>query len=181
MNPSIEELTAAIEREARKWPEALRLMTHPGVGPLTALAFVLIIGAPERFPCGKQIGSHVGLIPCGGLQCGPSTTRPHHQARQFPVAFLAGGSSASGSALRCGLAASVFAPGDAAAKEHRQGSYGPQTGSSVVLDVAERLGIYAMGQVRFARGTARNRKWRVVERRPSEWASRSFARGSLDE
>jgi transposase len=32
MNPSIEELTAAIEREARKWPEALRLMTHPGVG-----------------------------------------------------------------------------------------------------------------------------------------------------
>ena len=63
MNPSIEELTAAIEREARKWPEALRLMTHPGVGPLTALAFVLIIGAPERFPCGKQIGSYVGLIP----------------------------------------------------------------------------------------------------------------------
>ena len=60
MNPSIEELTAAIEREARKWPEALRLMTHPGVGPLTALAFVLIIGAPERFPCGKQIGSYVG-------------------------------------------------------------------------------------------------------------------------
>ncbi|MFZ3331160.1 MAG: hypothetical protein WA197_11055, partial [Candidatus Acidiferrales bacterium] len=42
MNPRIEELTAAIEREARKWPEALRLMTHPGVGPITALAFVLI-------------------------------------------------------------------------------------------------------------------------------------------
>src|ERR1035437_10097345 len=40
MNPTIEELTAAVEREARKRPEALRLMTHPGVGPLTALAFV---------------------------------------------------------------------------------------------------------------------------------------------
>ena len=38
MNPTIEELTAAVEREARKRPEALRLMTHPGVGPLTALA-----------------------------------------------------------------------------------------------------------------------------------------------
>src|ERR1700723_1905734 len=49
MNPSIGELTAAIEREARKWPEVLRLMTHPGVGPITALAFVLIIGDPERF------------------------------------------------------------------------------------------------------------------------------------
>src|SRR6266403_2443579 len=37
MNPTIEELTAADEREARKRPEAVRLMTHPGVGPLTAL------------------------------------------------------------------------------------------------------------------------------------------------
>ena len=26
-------------------------MTHPGVGPLTALAYVLIIGSPERFRC----------------------------------------------------------------------------------------------------------------------------------
>src|SRR5712664_1331982 len=57
MNPTIEELTRAIEQEAKKWPEVLRLMTHPGVGPLTALAFVLIIGTPERFQCGKQIGS----------------------------------------------------------------------------------------------------------------------------
>jgi transposase len=63
MNPTIEELTAAVEREARKWPEMLRLMTHPGVGPLTALAFVLIIGTPKRFRRGKQIGSYVGLIP----------------------------------------------------------------------------------------------------------------------
>ena len=63
MNPRIQELTEAAEREARKWPEVLRLMTHPGVGPLTALAFVLIIGTPERFQCGKQIGSYVGLIP----------------------------------------------------------------------------------------------------------------------
>src|SRR5499425_2296312 len=49
MNPAIDELTAAVEKEARKRPEALRLMTHPGVGALTALAFVLIIGTPERF------------------------------------------------------------------------------------------------------------------------------------
>jgi len=63
MNPRVEELTAAVEQEARKRPEVLRLMTHPGVGPLTALAFVMIIGTPERFRCGKQIGSYVGLIP----------------------------------------------------------------------------------------------------------------------
>jgi transposase len=64
MNPTIEELTVAVEREARKRPEALRLMTHPGVGPLTALAYVLIIGTPTRFERGKQIGTYVGMIPC---------------------------------------------------------------------------------------------------------------------
>ena len=63
MNPTIEELSAVVEQEAKRCPEALRLMTHPGVGALTALAFVLIIGTPERFKCGKQIGSYVGLIP----------------------------------------------------------------------------------------------------------------------
>jgi transposase len=63
MNPSIEELTVVVEQEAKKRPEVLRLMSHPGVGPLTALAFVLIIGTPERFQCGKQVGSYVGLIP----------------------------------------------------------------------------------------------------------------------
>jgi transposase len=63
LNPTIGELTATVEQEAQKWPEVLRLMTHPGVGPLTALAFVLIIGTPERFHRGKQIGSYIGLIP----------------------------------------------------------------------------------------------------------------------
>jgi transposase len=57
MNPTIEELTAAVERDARKRPGAMRLMTHFGVGPITALASVLIIGTPTRFQCGKQIGS----------------------------------------------------------------------------------------------------------------------------
>ena len=40
-----------------------RLTTHPGVGPLTALAYELVIGTPERFHCGKQIASYVGLVP----------------------------------------------------------------------------------------------------------------------
>ena len=40
-----------------------RLTTHPGVGPLTALAFELVIGTPERFHRGKQVASYVGLVP----------------------------------------------------------------------------------------------------------------------
>jgi transposase len=63
LNPRITELTHAIEREVEKYPEARRLMSHPGVGPLTALAFVLIIGEVERFQCGKQIASYLGLVP----------------------------------------------------------------------------------------------------------------------
>ncbi len=64
MNPTIEELTAAVEQQAQQRPEVLRLMTHPGLGPITALAFVLIVDSAERFACGKQIASYVGLIPC---------------------------------------------------------------------------------------------------------------------
>ena len=60
---TIAELTQAIEREVEKCPEAQRLQTHPGVGALTALAFVLILGRAERFQCGKQIASYLGLVP----------------------------------------------------------------------------------------------------------------------
>ena len=63
LNPSIAKLTEAVEQEAEKCPAAQRLMTHPGVGPLTALAFVLVIGTAERFRCGKQIASYLGLVP----------------------------------------------------------------------------------------------------------------------
>jgi transposase len=63
LNPTIAELSPAIEQEAEKCPEARRLRTHPGVGSLTALAFVLIIGRAERFQCGKQIASYLGLVP----------------------------------------------------------------------------------------------------------------------
>jgi transposase len=63
LSPMIAELTQAVEQEVAKYPVAQRLATHPGVGPLTALAFVLIIGQAERFRCGNQVASYVGLVP----------------------------------------------------------------------------------------------------------------------
>ena len=63
LNPTIAELNAAIEGEVERCPEAQRLRTHPGVGSLTALAFVLIVGEAERFQCGKQIACYLGLVP----------------------------------------------------------------------------------------------------------------------
>jgi transposase len=63
LNPTIAELNQAVEQEAAKYPEVRQLMTHPGVGALTALAFFLIIGDAERFQCGKQVASYLGLVP----------------------------------------------------------------------------------------------------------------------
>jgi transposase len=56
LTPTIADLTQAIEQEVQKCPEAERLQTHPGVGALTALAFVLVIGKP--------IGSHLSVESC---------------------------------------------------------------------------------------------------------------------
>ncbi len=63
VDATIAELTAAIQQEAMKRPEVVRLMTHPGVGALTALAFVLIIGTPNRFPRSRELSSYLGLVP----------------------------------------------------------------------------------------------------------------------
>jgi transposase len=63
-DPNIDELSQAIQQEAERMPEVKLLMTHPGVGAITALAFVLVIGTAERFSCGKQVASYLGLIPC---------------------------------------------------------------------------------------------------------------------
>ena len=57
------ELDQAVEEEAQRDKMAQLLRTHPGVGPITALAFVVTIGDVTRFPRGKQVASYLGLIP----------------------------------------------------------------------------------------------------------------------
>ena len=56
-------LNQQVEREVQQRAAAERLMTHPGVGPVTALAMVLTLGPAERFASGKQVASYFGLIP----------------------------------------------------------------------------------------------------------------------
>jgi transposase len=99
LNPTIEELTAAAEQEAKRRPEVLRLMAHPGVGPLTALAFVLIIGTPERFHRGKQIGSYVGLIPSENSSAGHQRLGHISKQGNALLRFLLG--EAAQAAVRC--------------------------------------------------------------------------------
>ena len=63
LNQQVSRLDAAVQRAAEENPQAKLLMTQPGVGPNTALAYVLTIGDVSRFPRGKQVASYLGLIP----------------------------------------------------------------------------------------------------------------------
>ena len=59
----IDELDLQVATAAAADPNARRLMTHPGVGPLTALATVLVRGPVARFPGSKHVVSSIGLAP----------------------------------------------------------------------------------------------------------------------
>jgi len=63
LDRQIAELDGALQQAAEANPQARLLMTQPGVGPVTALGFVLTIGDVSRFPRGKQVASYLGLIP----------------------------------------------------------------------------------------------------------------------
>ena len=63
LEQQIGKLDQAVQQAAEEHPQAQLLMTQPGVGPNTALAFVLTIGDVRRFRRGKQVASYLGLIP----------------------------------------------------------------------------------------------------------------------
>jgi transposase len=63
MDRQILVLDHAVKQAAEQNERARLLMTQPGVGPITSLAFVLTIGDATRFQRGKQVASYLGLIP----------------------------------------------------------------------------------------------------------------------
>ena len=63
LDEQIQPLDEAVQQAAQADARARLLMTQPGVGPITALAFVVTIGDPTRFRRGKQVASYLGLIP----------------------------------------------------------------------------------------------------------------------
>src|SRR5438270_11668634 len=60
LEQQIGKLDQAVQQAADQHPQAKLLMTQPGVGPNTALAFVLTIGDVSRFARGKQVASYLG-------------------------------------------------------------------------------------------------------------------------
>jgi len=63
LDAALEPLDRAVAEEARARPDAVRLMTHPGVGPVVSLAFVLTVGPVERFLNSGKLVSYLGLNP----------------------------------------------------------------------------------------------------------------------
>jgi transposase len=70
MDQQIAVLDRAVHEAAEQNDGARLLMTHPGVGPITSLAFVLTLGEVTRFQRGKQVASYLGLIPSENSSAG---------------------------------------------------------------------------------------------------------------
>jgi transposase len=63
MTDELARLSKRVQDEVRLEPICRRLMTVPGVGPITALAFRATIDQPERFRKSRDVGAHLGLTP----------------------------------------------------------------------------------------------------------------------
>jgi transposase len=61
--PRLEESIDQLDQQVSNIPRARRLLTHPGVGPITALATEVFLGDPKRFSDGKALASYIGMIP----------------------------------------------------------------------------------------------------------------------
>ena len=99
LDEQVGKLDRAVQQAAQENPQTKLLMTQPGVGPNTALAFMLTIGDVSRFQRGKQVASYLGLIPreesSGGRQkLGSITKQGNRMLRSLLV-------EAAGIAVRC--------------------------------------------------------------------------------
>ena len=153
-------------------------MTHPGVGALTALAFVLIIGKPSAFSAGKQVASYLGLVPLedssGNRRRLGHITKQGSSILRFLLVEAAQVTVRSVPEWRSKYFHLAMRRGRKIAKV----AMARKTGGSFVLDDAPGMGLRAGEKVRFARGTARKSPWCAVEHRVIDWASRSSIRRS---
>jgi len=63
LDRQVKQMNQEAEKAAAARKDAQLLMSHPGVGPILALATVLTLGDVSRFQCGRQVASYIGLVP----------------------------------------------------------------------------------------------------------------------
>src|SRR6266571_5341622 len=63
LNQRLQQLDQAVREQAEQRSGARLLLSHPGVGPITALATEVFLGDAQRFPNAKAVASYAGMIP----------------------------------------------------------------------------------------------------------------------
>jgi transposase len=63
LTAQIQKMDRKVGLVAREYPAVARLQQPSGVGPLTALAFVLLVEDPTRFKDSRDVGAYFGLVP----------------------------------------------------------------------------------------------------------------------
>jgi len=63
VNDQIKDFDRQLRGLVRKYPESELLLQIRGVGPVTALAFLLTLEDPERFAKSRSVGAYLGLVP----------------------------------------------------------------------------------------------------------------------
>ncbi len=137
------------------------------------MAFVLIIGEVERFQCGKQVASYLGLVPLedssGNRRRLEHITKQGSSMLRFLLVEAAQVTVRSLPEWRSRYFHLMMRRGRKIAKV----AMARRLGCLPLSDDAPAMGLSAVGRVRFARGTARKSPWCAVNIEHIEWAFRS--------
>ena len=134
VEPQIEQLDKAVEQAARANAQAVLLMSQPGVGPITSLAFAVTIGEVSRFKHSNQVASYLGLIPSERSSGNKTKAGKHFQTRQCFPAYPAGGIGAIRRTPRCRFSQRIPTPLPPQGKRYRQGGSRTQISRTALLD-----------------------------------------------
>jgi transposase len=130
---AIEKLNQRVEEQACERSGAQLLMTYPGVEPVTALATEVFLGDPTRFPDGKALASHLGIISSEYSSGGAPAARRAEQTRQPSVAvsLVCGG----GTRRTPGSGVAAFLPPQIDPERSGEGESGRHSGTIVKVFV----------------------------------------------
>ncbi len=104
LNPTIADLTQAIEQEVEKCPGGRALADASWSGCTDGLSLRIDHRKAGAISVRETDRGVFGVSALGGLQRKSATTGAYHEAREFDVALLAGGSGPSYSAQHSGMA-----------------------------------------------------------------------------
>ncbi len=135
---------------AERYPEAAHLQQVPGVGPLTALCYVLTLEDPTRFRHSRSVGAYLGLL---STNTEPVSARtPDHEGRRFdaPPAVGLRGPVHAGPILppraTCGGGVEFGRSWSEECEEARGGGRGPEARGALASTLDHRRGVRAVSR-----------------------------------